>query len=46
MLPIAMLTFLTIALGLGTEGIHEYVDIAVEGLMNPKLYIEAVLTNY
>lgn len=45
MLPIALLTFLTIALGLGTEGIHQYVDIAVEGLMNPLYYIEAVLGN-
>lgn len=35
MLPIAFLTFLTIALGIGTEGIHEYVDLAVEGLMTP-----------
>ena len=34
---------LTIALGLGAEGIHEYVDLAVEGLMNPSTYIEAVL---
>ena len=45
MLPITLLTFLTIALGLGTEGIHEYVDLAVEGLMNPLYYIEAVLGN-
>ncbi len=45
MLPIALLTFLTIALGLGTEGIHQYVDTAVEGLMNPHYYIEAILGN-
>ncbi|MFF2447024.1 Na+/H+ antiporter subunit D [Neobacillus sp. NPDC058068] len=43
LLPIGILTILTIALGLGTEGIHDYVDIAVEGLMNPSQYIEAVL---
>jgi multicomponent Na+:H+ antiporter subunit D len=43
MLPIGILTIISIALGLGAEGIHEYVDIAVEGLMNPSLYIEAVL---
>jgi multicomponent Na+:H+ antiporter subunit D len=42
LLPIAILTMLTIALGLGAEGIHEYVDLAVEGLMNPSIYIEAV----
>jgi multicomponent Na+:H+ antiporter subunit D len=43
LLPIAILTMLTIALGLGAEGIHEYVNLAVEGLMNPSIYIEAVL---
>lgn len=43
LLPIGILTILTIALGLGAEGIHDYVDIAVEGLMNPSLYIEAVM---
>jgi multicomponent Na+:H+ antiporter subunit D len=43
MLPIGILTILTIALGLGAQGIHAYVDMAVEGLMNPSIYIEAVL---
>jgi multicomponent Na+:H+ antiporter subunit D len=43
LLPIGILTFLTIALGLGAQGIHSYVDFAVEGLMNPNHYIEAVL---
>lgn len=42
MLPIGILTFITIALGLGTEVIHEYIDIAVETLINPSIYIEAV----
>ncbi|PKG24237.1 Na+/H+ antiporter subunit D [Niallia nealsonii] len=46
LLPIGILTFLTIALGLGTEGIHEFVDIAIEGLMNPKIYIDAVLGSH
>ncbi|MGG3890447.1 Na+/H+ antiporter subunit D [Metabacillus fastidiosus] len=43
LLPIGILTMLTIALGLGAEGIHNYVDLATEGLMNPNIYIEAVL---
>ncbi|MGI6119494.1 MAG: Na+/H+ antiporter subunit D [Desulfosporosinus sp.] len=43
LLPITLLTVLTIALGLGAEGIHAYVDLAVEGLMNPDIYVEAVL---
>lgn len=43
LLPIGLLTFLTIALGLGPEVISEYVDLAVEVIMNPNLYIEAVL---
>jgi len=34
---------LTITLGLGTQGISEYVDLAVEVIMNPSIYIEAVL---
>lgn len=41
--PIAVLTVLTIALGLGVEGIRIYVDEAVEGLLNPNIYIDAVL---
>ncbi|MED3573968.1 Na+/H+ antiporter subunit D [Cytobacillus praedii] len=43
MLPVGCLTVLTIALGLGAEGIHEYVQIATESMMNPILYIEAVM---
>ncbi|WP_031513336.1 Na+/H+ antiporter subunit D [Desulfofalx alkaliphila] len=43
LLPIGILTGLTIALGLGAEGIHEYVDLAVTGLMEQNMYIEAVL---
>lgn len=41
--PIGLLTALTIALGLGAEGIHSYVDLAVEVLLDPSIYIEAVL---
>lgn len=40
--PIGFLTVATIALGLGAEGIHAYVELATEGLLNPILYIEAV----
>ena len=40
--PIGFLTVVTIALGLGAEGIHAYVELATEGLLNPILYIEAV----
>lgn len=43
LLPIGILTILTIAIGLGVEGIHEYVDLAAAGLMNPEIYIKAVL---
>lgn len=41
-LPLACLTFLTVALGIGAEGIHAFTELAVESLMNPSLYIEAV----
>jgi multicomponent Na+:H+ antiporter subunit D len=43
MFPMGFLTVITVALGLGAEGVHAYVEIAVEGLMDPNLYIEAVL---
>lgn len=43
MLPIGCLTALTVALGVGAEGIQLYVRLAAEGLMNPEFYIEAVL---
>lgn len=41
--PIGILTALTIMLGVGAEGIHAYVALAVEGLLDPTLYIDAVL---
>ncbi|ALC90871.1 cation:proton antiporter [Bacillus sp. FJAT-18017] len=44
--PIAALTALTIALGLGAEGIHSFAELAVESLMDPSLYIDAVLGEY
>ena len=43
LLPVGILTTLTVVLGLGAEGIHEYVDLAVDVLMNPNMYVEAVL---
>ncbi|MBU8880391.1 Na+/H+ antiporter subunit D [Bacillus sp. FJAT-29790] len=43
MFPLGFLTAITISLGLGAEGIHEYVRLATEGLLNPNLYIEAVM---
>lgn len=43
MLPMLILTILTIALGLGAEGIASYVDLATNNLLNPSIYIEAVL---
>ncbi|MCM3323244.1 MULTISPECIES: Na+/H+ antiporter subunit D [Cytobacillus] len=46
MFPIVTLVLLTIGLGLGAEGLYDYVNIAVESLMNPSSYIEAVLLGY
>lgn len=43
--PIGILTALTILLGLGAEGIYQYVDLAVQGLLDPSVYIGAVLGN-
>ena len=42
MLPIVVLTALTIILGIGTEGLYDYINLAAEHLMNPDAYIEAV----
>ncbi len=41
--PMVILTVLTIILGLGAEGIQPYVAMAVNDLLNPAIYIEAVL---
>lgn len=42
-LPIALLLIFSLALGLGAEGIQVYVAEAAEQLLNPSLYINAVL---
>lgn len=41
-LPIALLTVISVALGVGAESIHTYVTIAAESLLDPNLYISAV----
>ena len=41
--PIALLLIFSLALGLGAEGIQVYVAEAAEQLLNPSLYINAVL---
>jgi multicomponent Na+:H+ antiporter subunit D len=43
MLPIAILTFFSIALGIGAEAIQSYVETAVQELAAPAYYIKAVL---
>jgi multicomponent Na+:H+ antiporter subunit D len=43
LMPMALLTALTIFLGLGAQGLYGVVDQAVQGLMDPSLYITAVL---
>lgn len=43
LLPLGILTALTIFLGLGAESIIPYVDHATNTIMNPSIYIEAVL---
>lgn len=42
MFPLVLLTVATITLGVGAEGMNEYIQIAAEGLLNPNLYIHAV----
>ncbi|WP_435923498.1 Na+/H+ antiporter subunit D [Paenibacillus sp. DYY-L-2] len=42
LLPIALLTIASLALGIGAEGIAGYVAQAAEELLNPNLYIQAV----
>jgi multicomponent Na+:H+ antiporter subunit D len=42
--PIGILVALTILLGVGAEGIHQYVDLAAEGLLDSRIYIEAVMS--
>ncbi|MGI6606982.1 MAG: Na+/H+ antiporter subunit D [Peptococcia bacterium] len=45
LLPMGILTVVVLFLGLGTEVIHEYVDLAAAGLSDPQIYIDAVLRN-
>lgn len=42
LLPIALLTSVSLALGIGAEGLAGYVAQAAEELLNPNLYIDAV----
>ncbi|WP_270619288.1 Na+/H+ antiporter subunit D [Paenibacillus macerans] len=42
LLPIALLTIASLALGIGAEGLAGYVAQAAEELLNPNLYIDAV----
>lgn len=42
-IPIVSLTFVMIAFGLGIESFHLFVEQATHELLNPDLYIEAVL---
>ncbi|MEW9671801.1 Na+/H+ antiporter subunit D [Ammoniphilus sp. 3BR4] len=41
--PCAVLLFFTIALGLGADYVYPYIEIAAETLMDPNIYIQAVL---
>ncbi|SHJ97565.1 Na+/H+ antiporter subunit D [Desulforamulus aeronauticus] len=41
--PCILLTMVSIGFGLGVEGITFYIDQAANGLMNPDIYIKAVL---
>ena len=41
--PIGILAALTFLLGLGAEGIYQYVELAAKGLLDPGIYIGAVL---
>lgn len=43
MVSFALLTFITIGLGLGAEAIYPYVSDAANTLLNPDIYIEAIL---
>lgn len=45
LLPLILLGFGTVLLGLGAEGIADYVSDAAFTLMNPDVYIDAVLHN-
>ena len=46
MFPLVLLTLATIALGIGAEGINEYIQIAAEDLLDPNRYIQAVFDGH
>src|SRR5699024_3628268 len=46
LIPGAILVALTFALGLGAEGVAPYITDAAKTLMNPNIYIEAILGEY
>ncbi len=41
--PCAILVFLSFALGLGADYLYPYIEVAAETLMDPSIYIQAVL---
>ncbi len=43
LIPSAILVLLTIGIGFGVEGLTPYIQDAAETLMNPEIYIDAVL---
>lgn len=45
LVPLILLTIMTVAIGIGVEGLAPYVSDAARTLMNPEIYIEAVLGN-
>lgn len=44
LVPCLLLVALTIGIGLGAEGLSDYVSDAADTLLNPQVYIDAVLT--
>ena len=45
LIPIVLFGILTIALGVGAEGLAPYVSDAARTLTNPDIYIDAVLND-
>ena len=45
LIPLVLFGILTIALGVGAEGLAPYVSDAARTLMNPEIYVDAVLTS-
>ena len=42
-IPITLMAIMTVFLGLGAETIQAYINIAAESLLDPQLYVDAVL---